>query len=83
MNKLRLLGVVIGTHDGWDQSGDTSFTFYDFKSEISNLKDAEFLDFNWGTGILTSFDSEGTIIWSCDMLSVLHTETIKNIRLEK
>lgn len=72
MSDLKLVGIIIGTHDGWDQSGDTSFTFYSFKSSIDNLEDADYLDFNWETGVLKSYDDDdGNIIWSRSLLSVV------------
>ena len=74
MSDLKLVGITIGTHDGWDQSGDTSFTFYNFKSSIVNLEDADYLDFNWETGVLKSYDDNGNIIWSCNLLEVLTSE---------
>jgi hypothetical protein len=79
MSCLEICGITIGTHDGWDQSGDTSFCFYDFKSEISNLKDVDCLDFDWKTGSLKGLDSEGDIVWSCTILSVLHNEIVNSI----
>ena len=71
MIPLKLLGIVLGTHEGWDQSGDTSFNFYNFKSSIDGLENANCLDFSWETGELKSYDDNGETVWSRSLLSVI------------
>lgn len=76
MITVRLMGVVLGTADGWDGGGDTSYMLYDFKSEL--LDNGDCIGVDWEQGILEYYNDEGEVYHKVELLDILYAESTKN-----
>ncbi len=76
-NPLKILGVEIGTYDGWDEVDTAVLSYYNI--ELDN-PDADFgngfdcvVDF--GEGTITEYNDDGTIRHSKDLINFLRKWT--------
>lgn len=67
---VRVLGVTIGTADGWDELDISKIQFYDFESSIPGIDSAECITVEFETGELTSY-SQGNTPTSYDLFTIL------------
>lgn len=68
---VQVLGVTIGTADGWDEAGIPCLNFYNFQPSIVGLEPAECILLEYATGKLEAYNGEGEVAYSKDLLPLL------------
>jgi len=61
---VTIMGRLVGTATGWDQSGDTSMQFYDFEPAIgvSVPMDTNLITWDYLTGTVEFYNHDGTVV---------------------
>lgn len=67
-----VLGRKVGSATGWDQADTFCMSLYDFEPAAGvNLPEAEFMNFNFETGTAETFDEDGDVTFTADLVTVL------------
>lgn len=66
-----MLGRVIGTGSGWDQTDTMSMTIYDFVPTEGVTLPRGTVDFHFETGLATLYSDSGTIIETVDIVDAI------------
>jgi hypothetical protein len=67
-----VLGRKVGRATGWDQADTFAMQLYNFEPAVGvNLPKAEFMNFNFETGTAETFDEEGVVTFTADLVTVL------------
>lgn len=72
-DEAEVMGVVIGTCDGWDMVDTLNVVFYDYKSNPEFcrwLPDGD-VNFDFNKGTIDYFDDNGVLIRTFNMVEVL------------
>lgn len=70
MLPLKILGIEIGTFEGWDQVDETTYHHYSFvpNSQFEKVLPAGDLSFDWVEGNFSSFVNEKIQVIPCSVL---------------
>jgi hypothetical protein len=67
-----VLGRVVGTGTGWDLADTFAMQVYDFEPAVGiDLPASEFMLFDFEKGVAETFDEDGKVTSSSDLVRVL------------
>lgn len=69
---VEVMGLTLGTADGWDDHGDFMLQYYDFQPDITifGLEPGD-LVFSFTKGVIERYDDAGEVAMRVDMLDTL------------
>lgn len=68
---VQVLGVTIGTADGWDEMDIPNMQFYNFESAVSSIPSADCIVILYDTGKLETYDNDDQVTKTYDLLPIL------------